>query len=435
MGLIKAAAGSVGGVLADQWKEFFTCDALGNNVLLARGAKQGDRRSSNRGNDNIISRGSAIAVADGQCAIVVDQGVVTEVAAEPGVFTYDASAEPSLFTGGLDGDNIRAVFRTMWERFKYGGATGRDQRVYYFNLKEIMDNKFGTPSPIPFRIVDRNTGIDADLSVRCNGIFTFKITNPISFYANVAGNAAEEYTTDQLKPVLKSEFVGALNPAFARLSELSIRPYELPSHVDELCEEMNRVLSAKWNDLRGLSIVSVSINSVTLPDEDAAKLKNLQFAVPLRDPVMAAAQLTQAQAEAMRAAASNEAGAMAGFMGMGMAQGLGGGVAADLFRMKPGERAAARGGAASWTCACGAVNSGKFCSECGQPRPAAPAPAGAGEWTCACGAVNSGKFCSECGQPRPAAPRKCGRCGFVLPDGAGPMKFCPECGAPLNGAG
>ena len=433
MGLLKAAAGAIGGTLADQWKEYFVCDSLSNDVLFARGYKQTSGRSSNvNGHDNIITQGSAIAVADGQCAIIVDQGVVTELAAEPGVFTYDKSKEPSIFAGGLNWNNLKAVMNTMWERFKYGGDTGRDQRVYYFNIKEIMDNKFGTATPIPFRIVDNNTGIDVDVSVRCNGLFTFRITNPIAFYANVCGNVVEEYNTDQIRTVLKTEFVAALNPAFARLSEAKIRPNAIPSHVDELSQEMNRVLTTKWAELRGISIVSIAMNSVSLPEEDADLIKKVQMGAVLRDPNMAAAQLAAAQADAMRAAAQNANGAMAGFMGMGMAQGLGGTNAADLFKVNGGaaKPAAVAGAAVSggWTCTCGTVNQGRFCSECGQPKPA---PQG---WTCSCGAINQGKFCSECGKKKPAgAPTyKCDKCGHMFDDPKNPPKFCPECGDPVD---
>ena len=446
MGLFKAAAGAIGGTLADQWKEFFTCDSLSNDVLFARGYKQTNRRTSNTdGHDNVITQGSAIAVADGQCAIIVDQGVVTELAAEPGVFTYDKSSEPSIFAGGLKWDNLKAVMGTAWERFKFGGDTGKDQRLYYFNIKEILDNKFGTATPVPFRVVDRNTGLDIDVSLRCNGIFTFKIDNPITFYTKICGNVADEYKTEQIRQVLKTEFISALQPAFAHLSDLMIRPNAIPSHVDELCEAMNQALSKKWGELRGLSVVSVAINSISLPEEDAAMIKKLQLGATMRDPGMAAAQMAAAQADAMRAAASNPNGAAMGLMGMGMVGQFGGGVA-DMFRMQqmqqqqmqqPGMAAGAAMGAAAtaapagWTCECGTTNQGKFCANCGKPKPAPKAAEG---WTCECGAVNQGKFCMECGKKKPAgAPTfKCDKCGYVFPDPKNPGKFCPECGDPVD---
>ncbi|MDE6916451.1 MAG: SPFH domain-containing protein, partial [Lachnospiraceae bacterium] len=194
MGLIKAALGAVGGTLADQWKEFFYCDALDRDVLVVKGQKRVDGRSSNtKGSDNIISNGSGIAVADGQCMMIVEQGKVVEVCAEPGQFTYDSSTEPSIFVGGV-GKGIKETFRTIGKRFAFGGDTGKDQRVYYFNIKEIMDNKFGTPNPIPFRVVDSKLGLDVDVSVRCSGVYSYKIADPLLFYTQVCGNVERTYT-------------------------------------------------------------------------------------------------------------------------------------------------------------------------------------------------------------------------------------------------
>ena len=188
MGLIKAAISSVGGTFADQWKEFIYCDSIPNDVLAVRGRKKTSGRSSNtKGNDNIITSGSGIAVADGQCMIIVEQGRIAEICAEPGEFTFDASTEPSLFCGSL-GKGLLNTFRTIGKRFTYGGDAGKDQRVYYFNTKELVDNKFGTPNPVPFRVVDANIGLDVDISVRCNGVYSYKIIDPLLFYTNVCGN-------------------------------------------------------------------------------------------------------------------------------------------------------------------------------------------------------------------------------------------------------
>src|SRR5574344_1107425 len=222
MGLIKAGIGALGGTMADQWKEFFYCDALPNDVLMRKGEKRVSGRSSNtKGNDNIISNGSGIAVADGQCMIIVEQGMIVEVCAEPGECTYDKSTEPSIFTGPL-GKGIIDTFKTIGKRFTYGGDTGKDQRVYYFNTKELIDNKFGTPNPIPFRVVDRNIGLDIDVSVRCSGVYSYKIADPLLFYTNVCGNVEREYTRDALDGQLKTQFISALQPAFGKLSELGL---------------------------------------------------------------------------------------------------------------------------------------------------------------------------------------------------------------------
>ena len=420
MGLIKAAIGAIGGTLADQWKEFFYCDALDKEVLAVRGKKQISGRSSNtKGNDNVISNGSGIAVADGQCMMIVEQGKVVELCAEPGEYTYDTSSEPSIFTGSL-GKGILDTFKIIGKRFTYGGDTGKDQRVYYFNTKELVDNKFGTPNPIPFRVVDSKIGLDIDVSVRCSGVYSYKIVNPLLFYTNVCGNIDDEYTRDELDSQLKTEFISALQPAFGRLSELEIRPNQIVTHNTDLENAMNEALSAKWSELRGLKIVSVALGSVTLPDEDAEMIKQAQRNAILRDPTMAAATLVGAQADAMKAAAQNDAGAMTGFMGMGMAANAGVN-AQGLYGMgsqteKPAESAN------GWKCACGAVNNGNFCTECGAKKAE-------NGWKCACGAVNSGKFCSECGAKKPSD--SCTKCGYKLPASANPPKFCPECGEKL----
>lgn len=462
MGLIKAGIGALGGTLADQWKEFFYCEAMPKEVLVTKGQKRITSRSSNtKGNDNIISNGSGIAVADGQCMIIVDQGKVVEVCAEPGEFTYDSSSEPSIFAGKL-GESIIATFKTIGKRFTYGGDTGKDQRVYYFNTKELIDNKFGTPNPIPFRVVDSKIGLDVDVSIRCSGVYSYKIADPILFYTNVCGNVEKEYTRDELDSQLKTEFVSALQPAFGHLSELELRPNQIVTHNTDLENAMNDALSTKWGELRGLKVVSIALGSVTLPDEDADMIKQAQRAAIMRDPTMAAATLVGAQADAMKAAASNEAGAMTGFMGLGMAMNAGGGAGAaqNLFAMgqqqqqqqQAQQAAPAPGGwtcacgasvngnfcpncgakkpepkpaAGAWKCSCGATASGKFCPECGAPKPADEAG-----WTCTCGTVNKGKFCQNCGAKKPAgAPLyRCDKCGWEPADPKNPPKFCPECG-------
>lgn len=465
MGLIKAGIGALGGTLADQWKEFFYCEAMPKEVLVTKGQKRITSRSSNtKGNDNIISNGSGIAVADGQCMIIVDQGKVVEVCAEPGEFTYDSSSEPSIFAGKL-GESIIATFKTIGKRFTYGGDTGKDQRVYYFNTKELIDNKFGTPNPIPFRVVDSKIGLDVDVSIRCSGVYSYKIADPILFYTNVCGNVEKEYTRDELDSQLKTEFVSALQPAFGRLSELELRPNQIVTHNTDLENAMNTALSEKWGELRGLKVVSIALGSVTLPDEDADMIKQAQRAAIMRDPTMAAATLVGAQADAMKAAASNEAGAMTGFMGLGMAMNAGGGAGAaqNLFAMgqqqqqqQAQQAAPAPGGwtcacgasvngnfcpncgakkpepkpaAGAWKCSCGATASGKFCPECGAPKPADEAG-----WTCSCGTVNKGKFCQNCGAKKPAnEPQyRCDKCGWQPEDPRHPPKFCPECGDPFD---
>jgi membrane protease subunit (stomatin/prohibitin family) len=365
MGLIKAASAALFGTLEDQWKEFFYCDSLDNDVLVVKGRKRVSGRTANtKGNDNVITSGSGIAVADGQCMIIVEQGKIVDVCAEPGRYTYDDSTEPSIFSGSLS-EGIARTFETIGKRFTYGGAAGKDQRVYYFNTKEMIDNKFGTANPIPFRVVDRNIGLDIDVSVRCNGVYSYRIADPLLFYANVCGNVEQEYTRDQIEGQLKTEFISALQPAFAKISEMGIRPNAIPGHVNELCDAMNGALTKKWGELRGLAVVSIAMNPVTLPEEDAEMIKQAQRTAIMRDPTMAAATLVGAQADAMKAAAANAKGAATGFVGMGMAGQAGGLNAQTLFQMGATQQSAP----AEWTCSCGTVNKGKFCSECGSPRP------------------------------------------------------------------
>ena len=422
MGLIKAGIGALGGTLADQWKEFFYCEAMDKEVLAVKGSKRISKRSSNtKASDNVISNGSGIAVADGQCMMIVEQGKVVEVCAEPGEYTYDASTEPSIFAGNL-GKSILDSFKTVGKRFTYGGDTGKDQRVYYFNTKELLDNKFGTPNPIPFRVVDSRIGLDIDVSVRCSGVYSYRIADPLLFYTNVCGNFTDRYLRSELDSQLKTEFISALTPAFGKLSALQVRPNELANHNAEIESAMNEALSQKWAGLRGLSVVSVALNPVTLPEEDAELIKQAQRTAILRDPTMAAATLVGAQADAMKAAAANDAGAVGGFMGFGMAANAGGINAQNLYAMGQAQQPAAPA-AEGWKCGCGAVNTGKFCTECGEKKPQIG-------WTCSCGAVNKGKFCSECGAKKPAGAiqYRCDKCGWEPENGAKPPRFCPECG-------
>lgn len=398
MGLIKAGVGALGGATADQWREYFYCDSLEKNVLVVKGQKRTSSRSSNtKANDNIISNGSLIAVADGQCMIIVEQGKIVEVCAEPGEFTYDTSTEPSIFYGGL-GEGIKRTFQTIGKRFTFGGDTAKDQRIYYFNTKELVDNKFGTPNPIPFRVVDKNIGLDIDVSIRCSGVYSYKITDPLLFYTNVCGNVEEAYTRDEIDTQLKTEFISALQPGFAQLSDLEIRPNQIAAHSTELENAMNAALTEKWARLRGLSVVSIALNPITLPEEDAEMIKQFQKNAAMRDPNMAGAQIAGATADAMRAAAANEGGAMNGFIGMGMAMNAGGGQAANLFAMgqQNQQNTQQQTPAGGWACPkCGNQNNGNFCTNCGTAKPADD------KWFCSeCGTENHGKFCTNCGKAR-----------------------------------
>ena len=478
MGLIKAALGAAGGVMADQWKEYFYCEAIPSDVLAVKGQKKVTGRSSNRhGDENIITNGSLIAIADGQCMLIVEQGKIVDVCAEPGEYTYDMSTEPSIFCGDL-GESIKSVFANIGKRFTFGGEAPKDQRIYYFNTKELTGNKYGTASPVPFRVVDPRAGIDIDIGIRCFGEYSIRLKNPLLFYTNVCGNVSEDYKTENIAGQMKTELLTALQPAFAKISEMGIRYSALPGHTLELADALNEQLSSKWRDLRGMEIVSFGVSSVKAEEEDEKMIKELQRNAAFMDPTRAAAHLAGSQGDAMKMAASNTAaGPAMAFMGMGMAGQAGGMNAQSLFQMGQQQQAAQQAqmqaqqaaaqpahapapavqgwtcacgqsgitgkfcpecgmkkpepkpAADSWKCSCGATAAGKFCPECGSPRPAA-----AEGWICSCGAVNKGKFCAECGKPKPAGTPKyrCDKCGWEPEDPAHPPKFCPECGDPFN---
>ena len=482
MGLIKAGIGALGGVLADQWKEFFYCDALDMDTLLVKGQKRVSGRSSNtKGSDNLISNGSGIAVADGQCMIIVEQGKVVEVCAEPGEYTYDTSTEPSIFAGSF-GESLKNTFKTIGKRFTYGGDPAKDQRVYYFNTKEIMGNKFGTPSPIIFEVMNKNLGMSRTVNVRCNGVYSYTISDPLLFYTRVCGNVEQAYTRDIIDEQLKTEFVSALQPAFGALAELELRPAQIPAKANELKKAMNEALQAEWVD-RGIAVAKIALNPITLNPEDMKKIQEMEDAMTYgQNAFMMGGRMTTATANAMETAAGNSAGAMTGFMGMGMAGGaMGGGFnqAQNFYQMGVQQQQqqmaqqqaqqlvdaqaqamanAAAAPADGWKCACGATATGKFCPECGAKKPE---PQVAGGWKCSCGATATGKFCPECGQPKPAeaagwtcscgttntgkfcqncggkkpegVPQyKCDKCGWQPADPTKAPRFCPECGDPFD---
>ena len=423
MGLIQALGATLTTVLADQWREYFYCESLPENVLMRKGVKRVSGKSSNtKGSDNIISNGSIIAVNDGQCMMIVDQGGIVEFTAQPGEFIWDKSSEPSIFYGSL-GENLKKTWEVLKKRFTMGGDTAKDQRIYYFNIKEIIGNKYGTANPVGFRVYYPNINLDTEIGIRCFGEYSYKLTDPMLFYKNVAANVSGDYTRDRIDSQLKSEFLTALQPAFAKISDMGIRYSALPGHTTELADSMNAVLSPKWAELRGISIVSVGVSSVSADPEDEKKIKELQNAA-------AATYGTMVVGQAMQNAAGNENGAMMGFMGMNMAGnmannltgGQGGGFG-GLHMYQPPTQPAASAAPAGWTCPkCGKTgNTGKFCAECGEKKPEEPKG-----WTCPkCGTVNKGKFCQECGEKKPAdAPLyKCDKCGWEPADPANPPKF------------
>ena len=456
MGLIAAALSSASSTLADQYKEYFYCDSIPADVLAVRGKKKASSKSKNKGSDNVITNGSTIAIADGQCMLIVDQGYVVDLCAQPGEYVYDMSSEPSLLDGGKLGDNIKKVFQTLGKRITYGGEIAKDQRVYFFNIKEIIGNKYGTPSPVPFRVVDQRAGIDIDISVRCFGEYSYRITNPMTFYANLCGNMQSEYKRSEIDSQLKSELLTHLQPAFSKISDLGIRYSAVPGHTTELAQILRDELTAEWKEARGIEIQKVGVSSIKATEDDEKMLKEMQKTAAYTNANLAGAYMTNATGQAMQTAAANTAGAMTGFMGMNMASQVGGANIQGLYQMGQ-QQAAQQQAAGAWTCSCGAQATGKFCPECGAKKPEPKMQAGgwtcpscgtkatgkfcpecgtkkpaekADGWTCSCGAVNKGKFCAECGAKKPAAAPlyRCDKCGWEPEDPTNPPKFCPECG-------
>lgn len=441
MGLIKAAKDALSTVLADQWREYFYCDSLSSDILMIKGQKRVNegRNSNTKASDNIISNGSVVAVNEGQCMIIVDQGGIVDVCADAGEFIYDNSTEPSLFYGNL-GESVKKSFSTLGRRFTFGGNTAKDQRVYFFNTKEILNNLFGTPTPIPFRVLDRNTGFDFDTAVKVNGQYSFKIADPLLFYTNVCGNVKESYKKAELLTTMKSELLTALQPALAKVSAQGIRPYEIPAFSAQICEILSEELSGQWTELRGIQMVSMAINAADMPAADRERFQKWQDTAMLRNSDMQAARKTEAfsnMMENMQTGKNSGSGmdSAMSMMAMGMMNNMMGnnpafGAAMGAQQQTPvqqpvqqnqGMQAPVLG----WTCKCGHTdNRGKFCMECGAPKPS---EAG---WTCSCGAINQGKFCTDCGSRKPeGAPiYKCDKCGWEPDDPSHPPKFCPECG-------
>lgn len=330
MGLIRATYESAKSVLQDQWKDYFYCDALTSKEIV----KKARAKNDNHPDRNIISDRSIISVADGQCALIVEQGEIVEVCAEPGEFVFDRSTEPSLFSGSLNQERIKSVFNVFSRRVTYDGHPGRDQKVYYVNTKEFTGNLYGTPAPVPFRVVDKKNGLDLDITIKCFGEYSYKIMNPILFYKNVCGNVEEVYLRESLDSQLKSELLTSLQKAFSEISKLEIRYSMLPQYTDQLRESLNEILSERWRDLRGIEIVSFGISSIKASEKDEDMIKEIQRNAVFKDPLMAAAQMVGSQSIAIQEAAKNQnAGAAMAFMGLNMANGQNPINAQELYKM------------------------------------------------------------------------------------------------------
>lgn len=437
MGLIKAAFGAVGSTLADQWKEYIYCDSMDTDTLMQKGAVRVTGGSNTKRTDNIISDGSKVAVNEGQFMLIVENGKIVEFCGDAGAYTYQTGTEPSMFATGWQG--LKDSFKKVGKRFTYGGQAENDQRVYFVNTKEILDNKIGM-GDIPFR----DSEFNFTMKIKGYGTYSYKITDPLMFYTNVCANVEDSYTRDTLNEQMRAEVQEAMQPALGRIASMGIPYDQLPMHAKDIGKAVNTELTAEWVERRGISIVSMALSSITPDAESAKKIAQFQESRVYTNANMMGARIGTAQATAMENASSNPNGAMNGFIGMGFAQQAGGMNAAQMFQMggqqggspqgggAPTGGAPAGGGAAAakgqWTCSCGAVNTGAFCMECGKKKPEADG------WTCECGAVNTGKFCQECGRKKPGEKIKCDKCGWELPEGQKVPKFCPECGDPITDA-
>lgn len=386
MGFISATLSAAGGTMRDQWKEYFYCDALNNGTVCVKASRK-TKGFGNRGNDNIITENSIISIADGQCAVVVEQGQIIDICAEPGEYRFDSSTQPSIFNGSLS-EGVRNTIAEIGKRITFGGNASTDQRIYYFNTRELTSLKYGTASPVPFRVVDTRAGIDMDIRIKAFGEYSIRVTNPVLFYTNVCGNISSFYQISELEDQLRSELLTALQPAFASISAKGVRYSELPAYTTELTDLLNELLSKKWKDLRGIEIVSFGMNSIKADEEDEKILRDMQKDAAYTNPNLGAAALVGAQAQAMRDAANNANGAMNGFVGVNSAMNAGGVNANVLYQQAQ---------TTGWTCPkCGSINQGRFCSNCGTKNPALT------EWICpTCGTHNAGNFCSSCGEKKP----------------------------------
>lgn len=390
--------------LADQWVEYFYCNTLSNDELLKKGDKVVSSGSNTKASPNIITNGTGIAINEGQGVLIVEDGKVVEFSMEPGRFTWDDSSEPSLFSGGFQG--LKDSFKTFGKRFAMGGTPGKDQRVYYVNLKEIFDNKFGSATPMPYKDPTYR-----GIYIRYFGQYTIKIEDPIRFYTNVSGNVDRVYAKSDLMQQGQAEFVNALDTAIAKCSDENYQFNDLPKKQVEIAKFMNDSLDDDWRERRGIVVVSVAIEKVTPDDTSRARIEKIDDAIMMSDQRVAAGRLAEAQASAMEKAAENEGGAMQGFLGMGFAAQSGGMNTGNMFAgatqqennplfngPQPVEQAPVDKKPATdeWTCGkCQTVNTGKFCSECGEVKPSE------GTWVCECGHENTGKFCNECGKKKP----------------------------------
>ena len=460
MGLIKAAVGALGGTLGDTWKEAVHCQAMSSSVILRTGTKmhQNSGRTSNtKGTENVISNGSSILVEENTCMLTLDNGKITNVVTEPGSYTLDNSSAPSIFAG-----QIKDSAKDFIKRFTYGGTPSYEQRVVYINLQKLPGIKFGTSTPVPYFDPKYNTSID----LRFFGTFEIQIPDAeyaVRFYQEVAskGVLSGDMTVSSIfdSNQYKQEFIQAMTEALGMLSTQGVFYSMISTRLTELTNNVQAATVGNWQQ-RGFMVTNIGMGAPTLTDESKKLLGDRLKADTMLDPNVQQAMMAGSVARGIESAASNEAGAMMGFMGMNMAHQAGGNIMGQMTaNAQQFNQRQTQNDPSAWKCSCGSVNNGAFCSACGNKKPeawvckcgtqntgkfcancgtskegAAPAPKASGEWICKCGKANSGRFCAECGSPKPEAPKKykCDKCGWEPVDPSNPPKFCPECGDPFD---
>jgi membrane protease subunit (stomatin/prohibitin family) len=434
MGLLKAAASAISGSFADQWLDCIKAENMSDTTVMCQGTQMQPRKgklfggSNTKGSQNVISNGSKIQVYPNQMMLLIEGGRIIDYCAEEGYYEVFTSQSPSLFNGELG-----ASLKDTWERFKFGGIPSTSQQAIFINLQEIKGIKFGTRNPINYF----DNFYNAELFIRCHGVYSIKITDPIKFFVECCPRNSSKVEINQINEQYLSEFLTALQASISQMSVDGVRISNVTSKAMELSKYMSEILDKDWKEDRGFEIKSVGISSISYDDESKELINMRNRGAMLGDPTIREGYIQGSVAEGMRNAGSNSAGAMQGYMGMGMGMNAAGGfmqaasssnqAAAQAQAAQQAAAAQARAAAAppqnSWTCSCGHSNTGKFCMECGKPKPAP-----AGTWTCSCGNVNTGKFCMECGQPKPAPSGSwtCS-CGQVNTG-----KFCANCGKKQN---
>lgn len=398
MGVFRALNKSISSVTRDIWKDYFYCESLNNNVLLARGIRR-NATENNKGDANIISNGSTVIVNEGQAILIVRNGEVVDICNKAGVYTYEYDEQSDIPVKRAT-EGFKGFISDLTTRFSYAGETVEDHRVYYINTKDIVGNIFGTINPIPFRVVDYNIGLDIDISIRCNGEFSFQIVNPALFYRNISGNVQTEYRREEIESRLKTELLNALHPAIGQLSEMGVRYNQLAQYTTNLVDIMDNTLDALWGNTMGISLTSIAFGTIKADAEDEDTIKELQKVAVFRNPNMAAANLVSSQAEAMKLAASNQsAGPMMALASMNAMMNTQSPAMSLMYQMQqnmpqPQQQI--------------------------QPRDS---------WKCQCGNFANGNFCNMCGNKK-LEGRTCPNCGTSFPYSL-PIKFCSNCGASI----